>query len=1018
MQWRCIGPYRGGRTVAISGVPGKSNVFYMAAVNGGVWKSEDFGQVWTPVFDDQPTGSIGAIAIAPSNPEIIYVGSGEGLQRPDLSVGDGVYKSTDSGRSWRHIGLRDGQQIAAMIVDPRDPNRVFAAVLGHPYGPNAERGIFRSVDGGERWHKALYRDENTGAADIVFEPGNPQNVYAVLWAARVAPWELRSGESFGAPGSGLFKSTDGGNTWRQLTRGIPDAADGLARIGIGIAPSRPSRIYALAEAKTNGRGLYRSDDGGESWERINDEWRISSRGPGAMGVAVAPDNPDIVYVANTSTYRSSDGGRTFTAIKGAPGGDDYQRIWINPENPQIIALSSDQGATISVNGGITWSSWYNQPTAQFYHVITDSRFPYWVYGSQQESGSIGTPSRSDYGAITFRDWRSVGVEEYGYIAPDPRDSSLLYGGRLSRSNLATGEVQDISPEALKRGKYRYVRTEPVVFSPVDPRTLYFAANVLFKTSSAGRSWQIISPDLTREKYDAPANLGVFSAADPEQGKHRGVIYSVAPSFKNGQLIWVGTDDGLIHLTQDGGKTWRDVTPPDLTPWSKVSVIEASHFDPMAAFAAINRFRLDDLKPYIYRTRDGGKTWRKITEGLPGDAPVNVIREDRLRKGLLFAGTERSVFVSFDDGDTWQPLQLNLPHTSMRDLTIHGDDLIVGTHGRSFWILDDISPLRQLSGEVANSAIHLYRPQVAYRIRWNRNTDTPLPPEVPAGKNPPDGAILNYHLRSTAAGPVTLEIFDLQGNSVRHFSSADPPEPIEKDLNVPTYWARPTRTLSGKAGMHRFVWDLHYPSPDSVEHDYPISAIDRDTPRAPRGPPAVPGRYTVKLSVDDRSVSQQLVVQMDPRVKTPRSGLIRQFELGRSVAKSMDQSFAALRQAQGLRTRLKNFKPVPAQGKLAAAIAALDAKAERLEGKREHSYSAMSPTREEREDLTRLNQTLRELLQLVNGADAAPTPAMVATYGELQRALKTVLGQWEKISTRDLIDINAQLKQIGLPEIGL
>ncbi len=837
-----------------------------------------------------------------------------------------------------------------------------------------------------------------------------------LWAARVAPWEIRSGESFGAPGSGLFKSTDGGDSWRQLTRGLPAAVDGLARIGIGIAPSHPSRVYALAEAKSEKHGLYRSDDAGESWERVNDERRISGRSTGAAGVAVAPDNPDLVYVANTSTYRSTDGGRTFTAIKGAPGGDDYQRIWINPENPKIIALSSDQGATISVNAGATWSSWYNQPTAQFYHVITDNRFPYWVYGAQQESGSIGTPSRSDYGEISFRDWHSVGVEEYGYIAPDPRQAGVLYGGRISRTDQATGEVQDISPEAPKRGKYRYVRTEPVVFSPVDPRTLYFGANVLFKTSNGGRTWQIISPDLTREKYDTPANLGVFSAADPEHGKHRGVIYAVAPSFKNGQWIWVGTDDGLIHLTQDGGKTWRDVTPPELTPWSKVWVIEASHFEPMTAFAAVNRFRLDDLKPYIYRTRDGGKTWRKITEGLPSDAPVNVIREDRLRKGLLFAGTERAVFVSFDDGDHWQPLQLNLPHTSMRDLTIHEDDLIVGTHGRSFWILDDISPLRQLSAEVARSPIHLYRPQIAYRLRWNRNTDTPLPPEVPAGKNPPDGAIFNYQLGSAATGEVTLEIFDLQGNSVRRFSSDDSPEPIEKDLNVPTYWVRPARTLSGKAEMHRFVWDLHYPSPDSVEHEYPISAIDRDTPREPRGPPVLPGRYTVKLSVGDQSVTQRLIVEMDPRVKTPRSDLIRQFELGRRVAQSIDQSSAALKQAQRLRAQLKNIKGVPEQGKLAAAIAALDAKAESLEGKRDHSFSALPTARQERKDLTSLNQTLRELLQLVNGADAAPSRAMVTTDDELRRALNTVVAQWNELGARDLIDLNAQLKQIGLPKI--
>src|SRR3989454_603600 len=570
-----------------------------------------------------------------------------------------------------------------------------------------------------------------------------------------------------------------------------------ACIGIAVAPSKPSRLYASIEAGKLS-GVFRSDDAGESWTRVNEDRRIGGRGPGAMAVAVAPDNPEVVYVANTSTYRSTDGGRTFTAIKGAPGGDDYQRIWISAENPQIIALSSDQGAIISVNGGQTWSSWYNQPTAQFYHVTTDNRFPYWVYGAQQESGSVGTASRSDFGEISFREWHPVGVEEYGYIAPDPLDWNLLYGGRITRTNQATGEVADVSPEVVRRGEYRYDRTLPIVFSPLDPHILYFATNVVFKTTNGGRSWETISKDLTREEYEVPASLGAFTALDPEKGKHCGVIYALAPSFKDADLIWAGTDDGLIHLTRDGGKTWTNVTPPEVTPWSKVSVIEASHFDSAVAYAAINRFRLDDLKPHIYRTRDGGKAWQEIVHGLPDNAPVNVVREDPIRKGLLFAGTERSAFVSFDDGDHWQRLQLNLPHTSMRDLAIHGDDLIVGTHGRSFWILDDITPLRQLTAEVARANVHLFQPATAYRFRWNRNTDTPLPPEVPAGKNPPDGAIIDYYLQTPTTAGVMLEILDSSGALLRRYTSADQPEPMDKiakENPIPMYWVQPPQILS-------------------------------------------------------------------------------------------------------------------------------------------------------------------------------------------------------------------------------
>jgi photosystem II stability/assembly factor-like uncharacterized protein len=1018
MRWRCIGPFRGGRTVAITGVPHQPNVFYMAAVNGGVWKTTDFGNTWQPIFDDQDTGSVGAIAVAPSDPTILYVGSGEGLQRPDLATGDGVYKSTDAGKTWKHLGLRDAQQVTAILVDSKDPNRLFVAVQGHPYGPNEERGVFRSSDGGQSFQKILYKDENIGAADLAFDPSNPQTIYAVLWAARVAPWEIRSGESFVAKGSGLYKSTDGGNIWRQLTKGLPSSDDGgLGRIGIAVAPTQSNRVYASVEAKKNA-GVYRSDDAGESWQLVNTDKRVGGRGPGAMGIAVSPDNPDLIYVANTTTWHSSDAGKTFVGFKGAPGGDDYQRIWISSENPDIIALTSDQGAVISVNRGATWSSWYNQPTAQFYHVTTDSRFPYWVYGAQQESGSAATMSRSDYGEITFREWHPVGVFEYGDIAVDPLDSNIIYGAKLTRTNQELGEVADIAPEPVRRGEYRYDRTLPVVFSPLDPHALYFSANVLFKSTDAGNSWKVISPDLTRPSYETPANLGVFAAYDPEKGKHRGVIYAVAPSFKEADTIWAGTDDGLIQLTRDGGKSWQNTTPPQLKPWSKVSIIEASHFDAGTAYAAINSFRLDDLRAHIYRTRDFGKTWTEITKGIPQGGASNTVREDPLRKGLLFAGTEGSVYVSFDDGDNWQPLQLNLPHTSMRDLTIHGDDLVVGTHGRSFWILDDITPLRQLNQDVARAAVTLFKPQEAIRFRWNRNPDTPLPPEIPAGKNPPDGAILDYYLAAASNKPVVLEILDSENHLVRRYSSADKPEALEKiakENPIPMYWVRPPQILFGQAGMHRFVWDLHYPPPEALEHEFPISAILHDTPQYPLGGWAMPGKYTVKLMVEGKSYTQPLTIKMDPRIKTSEADLHKQFEMEAGAVEGMNESYEARRQVQSLRTQLKD-RAGKATGALADSLGALEKQAAELEGASQSSFFGIPTSGKPSENFSTLNQHFAALLAVADSADVAPTTQASAAYLEIEDAFEKLVDRWKKIQSTDLPALNSALKKLHLQEV--
>jgi photosystem II stability/assembly factor-like uncharacterized protein len=1004
LRWRLIGPFRGGRTVPAIGVPGNPNVFYIGVNNGGVWKTTDAGRTWQSLFDDQPTQSVGALAIAPSNPNIIYVGSGEGLRRPDLSVGDGIYKSTDAGRTWQHLGLRDGQQIASVLVDPRDPNRVFAAVLGHPYGPNSERGVFRSLDGGQTWQKILYRDPDTGAVDLAFDPTNAQTIYAVLWASRRPPWTV--GNPYDAPGSGLFKSTDGGATWRQLSQGLPGASDHLGRIGIAIAPSDPRRMYATVDAPKLG-GIYRSDDAGESWRRINSEERIWGRASDFAEVRVHPKNPDIIFVANTSTYRSTDGGQNFTAIKGAPGGDDYHRIWINPENPDIMILGSDQGATVTVNGGQTWGSWYNQPTAQFYHVITDNQFPYWVYGGQQESGSIGIASRSDYGEITFRDWHPVGIEEYGYAAPDPLHPGVIFGGKGTRYDERTHQTQDVSPVPIRTGKYRFNRTAPLIFSPVDPRILFLGSNVLFKTTDAGHSWQIISPDLTRPNPGAPPNLGVFAQQEAARSEHRGVIYSIGPSFKDVNLIWIGTDDGLIQLTRDGGTTWNNVTPTELTPWSKVAQLEASHYDTASAYAAANRFRLDDLRPYVYRTHDGGKTWQKIVTGLPDNEPVNTVHEDPERKGLLFAGTERSVYVSFDDGDHWQSLRLNLPTSSVRDLVIHGDDIVVGTHGRSFWVLDDITPLRQITSDVARSELFLFTPQTAVRVRRSTNTDTPIPPDEPAGQNPPDGAIVDYYLKSASSNPVTLEILDSAGKVVRRYSSGDIPEPLnEKELNVPTYWVRASRVLSAEAGMHRFVWDLHYPPLEGAPTEHPISAIPHDTPLSPLGPLAPPSQYSVRLAVGGRTFTQPLTVKIDPRVAASPDELRRQFETEQSIAAALHRDNQALSAVREMRKQIA--KLLGQHSKADATLKSFDEKLAAIEGK---EGGTVPPA-----GLATVIANLAQIYDLVDSADAAPTSQQLAALNEATQSLDRQLAAWEAIKRTDLPPLNKQLRELNLPEL--
>ena len=1036
MRWRMIGPFRGGRTRAVAGVPSQPNVFYIGAVDGGVWKSDNYGRTWIPIFDGQPTQSIGAIAVAPSNPEFVYVGTGEGLHRPDLSVGDGIYKSSDAGKSWTHLGLRDGQQIPALAVDPRNPDRLFAAVLGHPYGPNSERGIFRSTDGGVTWEKVLYKDENTGGSDVEIDPSNPDVVYASLWQSRLGPSEDKN--EFAGANGGLFKSTDGGNTWRKLTKGLPDD---LVQINVAIAPSQPNRLYAVVSTTTpneyqtdKGMGFFRSDDGGATWSRITNDPRPAMKiGGGDLPVVrVDPKNAEVVYSTSIVTVRSRDGGKTWESIRGAPGGDDYQNIWINPENPEIILLVSDQGALVSVNGGETWSSWYNQPTAQLYHVITTNSFPYQVCGAQQESGSVCTASRGNDGEITFRDWHPVGVIEYGYVAPDPLDPDVIYGaGRseVSRFHWSTGQVENVTPIPLGTStadytgkatdKFRVDRTEPIMFSPVDPHVLYTGSNVLFETNDGGRNWHAISPDLTREHPGIPPSVGDQSGLNSKGENQRGVIYALAPSFHNVSTIWAGTDDGMVWITRDGGKNWKNITPPALTAWSKVTQISASHFDEDTAYISVSRFRIDDLRPYIYRTRDGGKTWQEIANGLPQNAPVDTVREDPIRKGLLFGGTENAVWVSFDDGDHWQSLQLNLPHTSMRDLWIHENDLIVATHGRSFWILDDIAWLRQLNAgittpETRQAQPHLFEPAPAYRIRRDTYTDTPLPADEPAGENPPDGAIIDYSLLKPATGPLTLEVLDSQGKLVRRYSSTDQPERSSADLQkemIPPYWLQPFRALPTGAGLHRWVWDLRYPPPVSTSHEYPIAAAPHNTPRYPLGPLVVPGNYTVRLTANESSVSAPLMVKMDPRVKIPQAGLQRKFELETKLAAAVTESSQAVNQAISVREQLQDLAGT-APASLKEPIKTLSENiSELLDGSKESSA-------ESKPGLSGVNADVIALYKEVEKADSEPTTAQVDAFRSLHGKLAESVKAWEELKTNQVRKLNQQLRSAGLAEVRL
>ncbi len=893
LSWREVGPLRGGRAVAVTGVPGQPNHYYFGAVDGGVWETENAGRTWTPIFDKEDIGSIGAIAVAPSDVRTIYVGTGEPDMRSDIGYGNGMYVSHDGGKTWAHIGLRDTRQIAAIVVDPQNANVVYVAALGHAYGPNAERGVFKSVDGGKTWQKILYKNENTGAISLSMDPQNPQVLYAALWQTRRPPWNVYPPSN--GPGSGLYKSTDGGAHWTQLHDGLPSI---VGRIGVAVAPSDPQIVYARVDSDRAHGGMYRSNDGGAHWFKTDGDIRIWKRGWYFGELAVDPQNPETLYTMDTSTYRSTDGGKTFVAIKGQPGGDDYHQLWIYPQDPTHMVLGGDQGVVVTVDNAKTWSSWYNQPTAQVYHISVDDAFPYHIYGSQQDSGAFSLLSRSKYTHLTMRDWQPVDAgSESGWLIADPRKIGRVIAAAPSVlapptiEDTTTGWEQNIDPEAAHPHHFwRYTWTLPLALSSVDHRTLYFGTQRIFRTRNFGYSWKIVSPDLTRAHGDDhPANLDPATLADNIGLKRRGVVYAIAPSPIRANIVWAGTDDGQIWVTTDGCKHWRNVTPKALTPWSKVGIIAASHFNPQVAYAAIDRHRLDDLTPYIYRTSDGGKNWTRITNGIPPHDFVNVVREDPHRPGLLYAGTERGMFLSFDNGNHWESFQRNLPVTSVRDIIVKHGDIIIATQGRGVYVMDDVARLRQISQASLSAPAYLYAPAVTYRLKPYNDEETPIPYDEAHLDNPTYGMQIDYAIGKQPTTPVVLEIRDAKGTVLRRWSSSQHvTAPNPQKVDIPAYWLRAMPLPGVSLGTHRFAWDLRAGSPG--------------------GPLVPPGTYRVVLKVDGKTYARNATLLRDPRTHTSNAELRAQF----AFAQRLDATIHRIRVAQYAAQRLLDG------GKLSAA----------------------------------------------------------------------------------------------------
>ena len=1009
LHWRLIGPFRGGRVLAVSGIPGDDRHFYFGAVDGGVWKTNDAGRTWQPIFDDQHVGSIGALAIAPSRPDTIYVGSGEADMRSDIAHGNGMYKSTDGGKHWSHIGLEDSRQIGRILVDPRNPDVVYVAALGHAYGPNAERGVFRSTDGGQHWDKVLFKDNDTGAIDMAFKPDDPNTIYAALWQTRRPPWSVYPPSN--GPGSGFYVSHDGGSHWTQVQGNGFAAHPG--RIGVATALSEPNRVYALVDAADGEGGLYRSDDGGAHWKHITDDQRIWQRGWYFNRLTVDPKNADRIYVMNTIVLRSDDGGKTFIALKGDPTGDDFHEMWIDPTNSNRQVLGVDQGTLITLNGGATWSSWYNQPTAQIYHVSTDNRFPYWVYGAQQDSGAVALPSRGGSSdGITMQQFHEITPGgESDMIAPDPDDHDIVYGGRVDKLDMRTEQVRSIDPTlAYPAAHYRAAWTLPLQFSKRDHKVLYFANQRLFRTADGGEHWAPISPDLARPDAGVPSNLDAATAADDNHiDKARGVIYTIAPSPLDAKALWVGTDDGLVWRTNDEGAHWSNITPTALTPWSKVGGIEPSHFSADVAYISVDRHRLDDDAPYIYRTTDGGKSWTRIDNGIPADSFVNVVREDPVRKGLLYAGTEKGMYVSFDDGAHWQALQQNLPSTSVRDIDVHQDDLVIATHGRGFWIMDNVTALRQMDN-ASSKAVTLFKPADAYRVRRPLFTGTPMPKDEPLAANPPEGATIDYALPDHVKGPVTLTIYDAQHNKVHSFSSDGKPPMLDPaKLEYAPEWVHIPTALLTTSGMHRFVWNLHYASKGEAQ----------SRRRAKDGVWAPPGNYTVELTVNGRSYKQPLVVKPDPRVTVSVAAMQREFELAGKVEAASAQASKAGAEAKQLLQSLDDHQ-AHASGALHDQIASLIAQVSDVSGMPLHAdpRNTIGSSPRRTDSLRALSENLAKLLSAVDDADADPSTDAQASYATLTQMLTSTLDEWQKLKQHDVAALNDKLKAAGQKAITL
>lgn len=1005
MEWRLIGPFRGGRVETVTGIPNDPFTYYMGSVGGGVWKTTDAGLTWEPLWDKEPVSSIGAVAVAYSQPNIVYVGTGEACPRGDISYGDGMYKSTDAGKSWQHIGLTDTRHIGKILVDPQDPNRIFVAALGHVYSPNSERGVFRSTDGGQSWTKVLYKNDITGAADLIFDPTNPQILYAAMWTVQRTPWSLTSG---GLPDDGLYKSTNGGDTWQKLGgSGWPHGL--LGKIGVAVSAANPQRVYALVEATGEQKGLYRSEDGGQSWQFVNGEHDLIQRPWYFTHLWADPKNANTIYIQDMGVFRSTDAGKAFKRMNSVPHGDNHA-LWIDPNNSARMIIGNDGGATISNNYGKTWSTIYNQPTGQFYHISADNRFDYRVYAAQQDNSTISIATRTRHGGITGADYYPVGGGESAYIFPSPADPDIVFAtdketSYIKRFDKRTEQDQDISewPTSVDGwgadvAKYRFNWTEPIAISPFDPHTIYHAGNVLFKSTDDGQTWKIISPDLTRNDKSKQRRSGGPITGDNSTIEYYDVIYTVVESPLQKGLIWAGTDDGLVWLTRDGGAHWANITPKDLPAWSKVSLIEASPHVVGAAYLAVNRYKNGDLKPYMWKTADYGKTWTSISEGIPTGSFVRAVREDPVRRGLLFAGTEHGIYVSFDDGAHWQSLQLNLPVSSVRDLIIHGDDLVVATHGRAIWSLDDITPLRQFDPEVANSAVYLFKPAIAYRVR--RGGGFGLAGGGPVGKNPPVGAVIDYHLASAPGSDITMEILDSNGKLVRRFTSHNPPESAASE-GTPSFGGSP-QVLPKKAGMDRFVWDLRYQPPVQLSTG-PHPALGG----AAEAPLALPGDYTVRLTLEGKTLTQPLTLKMDPEIKTSDADLARQFALVMQIRNRLNDLITAANQIHALRQRLA---PILKQPGASAAARNLDEKAANIEN------AIYEPNDLAPEDIhnypVKIRVKLITLQHAVDSSDTGPTPQEYDVFQMLNGELTVQLNKWKELNQTEVPEFEKSANLAG------